>query len=347
MIKRPNVGKPGVFISVIVPVRNEEPGILIFLRGLEKQSYSKSLFEIIIVDDHSEDKTFRLAGSFKSEHNDLNISLIKLKDTSSKKAALTAGIKIAKGKIIVTTDADCTFQELWLEALAGCYEQDHPEMIIAPVLVNADNTFFQRFQQYDYMAMQMMGLASAELGLPILCSGANLAFTKEAFMSVNGYEGNENIASGDDVFLCLKIKKQYPRGIKALIDSNAIVRTLPQHSVIDFINQRQRWSGKVRYYKNSYISFIGGIIFIVNLILFFTGIVAFKSQEWLQVFAGLFFIKVIVEFVFLKTGAMFFSTRIRVLAFLFSELIYPFYLLFLIVKSILTKAEWKGRTLKT
>ena len=134
-----------VFVSVIVPVRNEKANILTLLNSLSQQSYLKSCFEVIIVNDHSDDNTLQLLESYKIEHPEVNILLLSLTDTAAKKAAITAGVFAAKGELILTTDADCTFNETWLERIAGYYSEFHPQLIIAPVLISGNDSFFPHF----------------------------------------------------------------------------------------------------------------------------------------------------------------------------------------------------------
>ena len=101
-----------VSLSVIIPARNEANNIENLLLDLQKQQYSD--FEVIVVDDHSEDNTLEVVERF-IQSNPWCRLLSNLH--SGKKAALTLGIESAKGSIIVTTDADCRISSGWLSAL--------------------------------------------------------------------------------------------------------------------------------------------------------------------------------------------------------------------------------------
>src|SRR5438045_4333465 len=103
-------GNGKTFISVIVPARNEEENIRACLESIINQSYPKHLFEVIVVDDFSTDKTAGIVRTFA----DKNVTLISLKDfteegnlNSYKKKAIEIAISKARGELIVTTDADC------------------------------------------------------------------------------------------------------------------------------------------------------------------------------------------------------------------------------------------------
>ena len=94
-------------VSVIIPVRNEEDNILNCLLSLEKNKDVEQVdFEIVVVNDHSTDKTLNVVKTF-IENSKKDVSLYNLNDTTSKKEALKFGITKAKYNIIATTDADC------------------------------------------------------------------------------------------------------------------------------------------------------------------------------------------------------------------------------------------------
>ncbi len=106
---------PQTTISVINPARNEEENIGNLLTALQEQTYNKSLFEVIVVDDHSVDKTAVIVQQFPS------VRLLQLKEdniNSYKKKAIEMGIAIATGELIVTTDADCVPTKEWLQIIA-------------------------------------------------------------------------------------------------------------------------------------------------------------------------------------------------------------------------------------
>ena len=132
---------PQTNISVIIAVRNEENNIKPLLDSLCLQSYPTDLFEIIIVDDHSEDDTWNLLNNYPAGNR--RISFIKLADhinkedsiVSHKKKAIETGISQATGTLIVTTDADCLFHPDWLLTIARFYETHSAKFIAAPVKI--------------------------------------------------------------------------------------------------------------------------------------------------------------------------------------------------------------------
>ena len=86
---------PQTKVSIIVAARNEAENIVALLNALQKQDYPKSLLEIIIVDDHSDDETANLVHT----HGDASVKLICMSDvmketasTAYKKMAIATGV---------------------------------------------------------------------------------------------------------------------------------------------------------------------------------------------------------------------------------------------------------------
>ena len=117
--------KTSTTISVVVAARNEADNIENLLEDLANQSFLQSRFEVIIVDDHSDDDTFQIASNFTLS----NLKVLKLESGIGKKAALHSGISDATNELIVTTDADCRVGEKWLETLAAFYEKKRAKVI--------------------------------------------------------------------------------------------------------------------------------------------------------------------------------------------------------------------------
>ncbi len=171
---------PNHFLSVIIPARNEEKNIAALLNALSKQSYASDFFEIILVDDFSTDRTSQTVKNFSLP----NLVLIQpntLSQNSSKKRAIDTGIQHAKGEIIVTTDADCIPQPKWLETIKDCFVKNEAAFIAAPVKFSHDKTFLHIFQALDFLTLQGITAASVSSGFHMMCNGANLAYSKQAF----------------------------------------------------------------------------------------------------------------------------------------------------------------------
>ncbi len=174
----PGNGRSSIKISVIIPARNEEENIGKLLNALNEQTYPKESFEIIVVDDHSEDGTTNIVSTFP------RVKLISLKDdniNSYKKKAIETGIAAATGELIVTTDADCEPGKKWLQTIVSFQQQKGSVFITAPVVFENNSSLLQIFQALDFLTLQGITGASVYKNIHSMCNGANLAYKRKMY----------------------------------------------------------------------------------------------------------------------------------------------------------------------
>lgn len=331
------------FISVIIPARNEEATIGFLLDDLQSQNISRDNFEVIIVDDHSEDNTVAVAESKRKSSDSFSNYKIVTSSGYGKKAALTTGIQHAKGNLIVTTDADCRVTSSWLQSVNETFINDTIKMVVGPVRIKTDESFFSRLQVIEFSSLIGSGAATLEFGVPTMCNGANLAFRKNVFAEVNGYEGNEKVASGDDEFLLRKISEKYPKGVCFNNAQSSIVSTNPQQTLLQFISQRLRWAGKWKHHRD-----ISSKILALSVFLFHVMVLSLPILFGAQLIGGYLLLsllasKLIVEFIFLSSVTSWLGVRWNWLSFLLLQLIYPIYAIYIGLTSLLLNPSWKGR----
>ena len=176
-----------------------------------------------------------------------------------------------------------------------------------------------------------------------MCNGANLAFKKNAYESVNGYQSHAHISSGEDVFLLEAIKKINPTGIHYLFSRELIARTVPQAGLASLLNQRLRWASKTKHNSNGMNLFSGLIVVLANL-LFVALFVAILKKSLIIPYLSIFITaKFVFDFLLLFLASDFLG-RIRYLAwFLPFECIYWIYALVIGISSFFIKPSWKGK----
>jgi cellulose synthase/poly-beta-1,6-N-acetylglucosamine synthase-like glycosyltransferase len=339
-------GKPSTKVSVIIPARNESKNIISCLKSISSQTYPESLYEIIIVDDSSDDNTVDAVRGFINKSSLNNIRLIELsgKDIHGKKQAISEAIKISIGDFIITTDADCRVTENWISSIVEYYEHYKLAMIAGPVCFTEGRNSFQQMQGLEFLSLISSGAAAMKLGMPIMCNGANLAYEKEAFIEAGGYNANNNYTSGDDIFLMLALKKSTKRKIAFIKCRDAIVHTSAQANFKDFINQRKRWASKSRGYTDAAIVTVALFVFLFNLSLIASAALAIFSKVFLPVFLFGFAIKLVVDFPILF-GITSFVKQKKLLLFYFPlQVVYPFYIILMACFGLFGKFEWKKRT---
>ena len=339
--KIPGIAEQEPLLSVIIPVRNESKGILQLLTDLRSQSYKN--FEVIVVDDNSTDNTMEIVLAFI--HQDPRFAMVKsLGD--GKKMALTKGIHVSNGEIMVMTDGDCRVNTNWLKTSVEFFQQASTMMVFGGVKIEG-STFFSIVQAHEFLSLIGTAAATLSLGYPSFCNGANLAFRKAVFFEVGGYANNFHIPSGDDEFLMRKVFQRYPNGIRFMSDPDAIVKTAALASLKEFVHQRIRWAGKWRHT----LSFgnVALAIFVFYFQLSVIGLPIAIGMGWIDpiIALSLWLPKVFIEGVLLKKVGDFLGISWRWDAFFFLQLIYPFYAVTIGLISTFSGFEWKGRKLKS
>ncbi len=338
---------PETFFAIIIPFRNEEENLPHLLESLRKLNYPKDLFEIILVDDFSNDDSVKLIYKWRMENGEFQTTLLQnLRISNSpKKDAISRAIPIIKNEWIINTDADCVVPENWLLTLDNYIQNNKVSMIGGAVSYSFKPSFLHHFQQLDLMSLQGATIGSFGLGLAFMCNGANFSYTKSFFNELNGFSGNDTIASGDDVFLLQKAMLYNPERVHYLKSTETTVSTKPTNSWYDLFQQRLRWASKT----TSYISVFGKDL---ALIVFF-GNLAIVTSWFLILFEKMepryLYLFLLTKFVFdtiLLQKTMHFFTKKRMRFLILSSLFYPFFSVSVALCSFFVKYEWKGRTFR-
>jgi biofilm PGA synthesis N-glycosyltransferase PgaC len=310
------------FISVVIAVR-DEPNLTELLNDLSGQQYSS--YEVIVVDDHSTTSPGTQALINKGQ---------------GKKAAITTGIASAKGNIIVTTDGDCRVRPQWLSEINKGFQDASIKMLVGGVRIEGERSFFSKLQALEFVSVAVTSAATIGLGFPTMCNGANLAYRKDAFHKVNGFEGNERISSGDDEFLMNKFDK---RSIQYLKSTASLVTSSPLPLVTSFINQRLRWAGKWSVNTSLVTKLFAVIVFGFHLF-FVVTLIGFFS---LKISLIILLTKALVETMLLYPAARFFDVKWRWIPFLALQLVYSAYVISIGLLSQVVLPKWKGRAVET
>ena len=324
-------------ISVIVPFRNESSNLKSLIHSLSMLRYPKDKLEVILVNDHSTDNSVKILNSYPGNFKTIDLGI----DESGKKAALTKGIEAATSEVIITTDADCQHNPDWLNSVNSLFNDAKVSMVLGGVAMSDSQSFFSRSQAIEFASLIGSGASLLYWGIPAMANGANLAFRRNAFFEVKGYEGNEGVASGDDVYLLQKIFFRYPDGVVFNNDPNSVVSTIPQPSLASFFQQRFRWAGKWKYQNNSSVKWAAVSVFFFQMA--FLGSFSYYLITHNRLILILLFSKAVLESIFLSRVCEFLNVRLKLLPFAFLQIIYPLYVVITAIGSIQLPFEWKGR----
>ncbi len=346
----PTTKKLSTKVSVIIATRNEENNIQFCLDDLVAQDFDKNLFEIIIVDDFSTDKTTQIIENI-IKSTSVNIQLYELKNENvenfSKKNAIRKAIEKSKGELIITTDADCRYNSKWISTFVDYYENSGKKLISGPVCFYFPVSFWGKFQSLEFLSLISSGAGAIAIGKPIMCNGANLAYSKAAFLEINAFEKNLKYSSGDDVFLLQNMLKTFgSESIGFLKNKDAIVYTKSENSVKGFLNQRIRWTSKSRGYNFFFLILTAFSVLLFNLSIILSLIIGIFYSQFLWFALIIFAIKSIVDFPLLVGITSFTKQKKLLFFFLPLQFIYPFYITIFGILGNLLNFNWKDRKLK-
>ncbi len=334
--------------SILIPFRNEAKNLPLILKSLSKIRYPLDKFEIFLINDDSSDNFKMPIDDFQNQNNKIKIHLInsERKSNSPKKDAIKTAVMQTNFDWIITTDADCIVPEEWLKNFNYFIQKNNSKMIVAPVTFIYEDNFLNNFQILDFLSLQGSTIGGFGINKPFMCNGANLAYNKHAFLEVNGFDGNDHIAGGDDIFLLEKFINTFPKKVQYLKSETSIVKTKAQPSLNQLINQRIRWAAKTGSYSNSFGKFVGLIVFTTNFYLIFLFVYATLNYISWQHFGLVFLLKFNIDFLLIYKTSKIFNQQEALKKYLISSFLYPIFNVFVAFLSFFKKFEWKGRTFK-
>ncbi|WP_370690535.1 glycosyltransferase [Algoriphagus sp.] len=326
-------------VTLLIPFRNELENLGNLAEELSKLTYPD--LRILLVDDQSEDGSFLL---FKEKfETDSRIHVIQSTGIG-KKRALEIGVQAAEGDLILCSDADCRYPNNWVERMVGPFMDPEIQLVAGPVISAGQHNFFQRFQQIEWSSILLLTQFFFSHKRPLMCSGANLAYRRQAFQSVNAYGQNLQYLSGDDEFLLKKIAARYGKeSCMYLPFIGSLVCTQPQKSLSNLLNQRIRWAGKWKAHRSfvhafsALLSFLTQLTWLLSLLLLGLGKVGF--MVFLLVWIG----KILSERMALGMVLNTLSLRFSFVDFVKTAIAHPFYVILVAFGAIWGKFTWKGR----
>ncbi|HTR81810.1 MAG TPA: glycosyltransferase [Bacteroidota bacterium] len=242
-------------ISVIVAARNEEAMIGKCLQSLVQQDYPKNAYEVIVVDDRSDDGTAAIVKNYALSYPFVSLAPITHLDSDlpPKKNALHEGIRRSGFDILAFTDADCVVPPQWLASIAREFLPDTGVVAgYSPIEQQFPASMKKRWGNFfvRYLEVKNSFGAAAGIGLrrAYLCTGRNLSYRKSIFTQVDGFEKIKNSISGDDDLFLQLVQKETQWNIRYMLSPQSYVETAPPASLRAFINQRKRHFSAGKFY---------------------------------------------------------------------------------------------------
>ena len=235
-------------VSVIICARNEEENLRNFLPAVLEQDYPE--YEVIVVNDCSEDETYNVLGGFLKKYPHLKVSNITKdpKFTHNKKFAQFIGIKTASNELMLFTDSDCRPEsEKWLESMVMHFN-DKTDFVLGYGGYFRRKGLLNRYIRYDSMVIAMQYLGMAIKGMPYMGVGRNLAYRRSLFFEKKGFGIHTYLASGDDdLFVNTNASKN---NTAVEFSKGSHTRSVPASGIREFFMQKKRHLTTANYYKS-------------------------------------------------------------------------------------------------
>ncbi len=341
----PSITKTNIGASIIIPIRNEAAHLQTCIQSILDNDRPHEQYEILIIDDHSTDNTSTILSNFTEN----NIRYLPLPDPlSGKKQGIIFGIEHAKFPVIICTDGDSIVGKDWILTHLAQYHDPLTQITTGTVLPLTNHTLLSQFQWLDFVSMMAVTTNGIYRKSYFLGNAANLSYLKSAFITHDGFEGNLDRASGDDIYLIQKMANTNADSVAFNNSRNAIVFTKSEVTWHDFFTQRKRWASKAMSGFDSHVKWVQGFIFAYTLImvLWLPITIFYPSVFTLGCFI-LWVVKIIVDFLFLGRLAYYFKNLNALRWFIPSFFIYILHILLSGYYALFPPTYiWKDRSLK-
>ena len=246
MVKRNETALPS--LTILVAARNEEVVLEGCLEALKRQDYEGD-WEVVLVNDRSEDGTAAIGATWMNQWDRLRTVRAPDKPTFAcpKKSALAVGIALAKGEILLFTDADCRPPADWARRTAACFMPD-VGLVAGHAHTLEGSSLIQRVLSVENSAVGALGAGSFAQGHPLSCTGRNIAYRKSVYESVGGFAPIGHMLGGDDVYFMRLVAKA---GLwKMVWNPDVMVESLPASSCWSaVVQQKMRHAAKGGHYQ--------------------------------------------------------------------------------------------------
>jgi cellulose synthase/poly-beta-1,6-N-acetylglucosamine synthase-like glycosyltransferase len=328
-------------IAIIVAMKNEMQNARSCLEALINQTYPKDRMEIIIVDDGSTDDTPNILTEYQKKYS--FIKIIRNKSTppglSSKKFALGKAIDNSTGEILLFTDADCVPSPDWAYAMTSCFSSDVGLVAGFSPLIDPTDSIMGKLLYLDSLVNGAVAAGSIGLGGVVTSTGRNIAYRREVYDQVNGFNKIMHSVSGDDDLFLQMVHKETSWKIKFATDKDVVVPSYQTKTLKKFFTQKKRHLSSGKYYnfklKVAYFLFHLSNLFIFT---FLVGSIILNQNIFLAIL--LFLTKLLMDWLFITASSETFNVRPEMRYFLFWEFFFVFYHLVIGPVSWFGKIRW-------
>ncbi|MBI2523057.1 glycosyltransferase family 2 protein [Candidatus Woesearchaeota archaeon] len=220
-------------VSIVISAYNEEEKIAESIESLKTIDYPKEMYEVIIVNDGSEDNTKNIVLKYADGKN---ITFIDNTENKGKAACLNQGIKIAKGDYVACMDADSTVSKDILRKTTPYFKDSKTGAVTVSVEVKNANNFLQRIIQMEYMLGLSLFLKVFSSFNCVHVTPGPFSIYRKSVLEKIGYFDKGNIT--EDLEIAYRIHKS---GFNIRNCMSTHVKTVTPDNVKSLYRQRRRW----------------------------------------------------------------------------------------------------------
>lgn len=320
-------------VSVIICAKDEIANLRDFLPEILIQEYPD--YEVIVVNDGNDEETNLLLSDLKKVYPHLRSTFVPdgAKNLSTKKLALSLGIKAARHEWLLFTDADCKPDgNKWIASMARNFTEN-TEIVLGYGAYFNEKSFINRLITYDTLFNALQYLGFAKRGKAYMGVGRNLAYKKQLFIDQNGFAGTLNLRSGDDDLMVNKATNKKNTHIETSRDS--ITWSHPNKSFMSWYYQKERHLSVSSFYTDkSRLSvglepFMRGLFYALFIALILWSIF---TSNWILLSAAsfLFLIKWMVQTIIINKASKYFGGKLYFFSLLLFDIFLPLIVLFIL-----------------
>lgn len=313
-------------VSVIIAARDESANLREFLPEILTQDYP--IYEVIVVNDGADEDTEDLLDEYKQIYPHLRTTFVPqgAKNLSTKKLALTLGIKAAQHEWLLFTDADCVPESKhWIASMARNFTTE-TEFVLGYGAYLQKDTFINRLITYDTLFHALQYLGFAHTGKPYMGVGRNMAYRKEVFFRKNGFASTLHLQSGDDDLMVNSAANNQNTRVETSL--NSITWSIPKKNFRTWYFQKERHLSVSTFYnvKSKFLLFVEPftrLLFYISFILLFA--LSLNAEHWYltAIASVLFLIRFFIQATIINKTSRYYKGRKYYLTLLVFDMILP------------------------
>jgi glycosyltransferase involved in cell wall biosynthesis len=299
--KKKKVSQKNIPVSVIICAKNEAENLKKFLPSVISQDYPS--FEIVLINDASNDDTLEVMEHFSKLHDNIKIVNVKSIEAfwGNKKYALTLGIKAATNEFLLFTDADCEpVSKQWIKKMSSHFSNKKSLVLGYGAYAKIKKSFLNKLIRFETLVTAVNYFSFANLGLPYMGVGRNMAYTRKEFFNANGFINHIKIRSGDDDLFVNQIAT--PQNTAICISNGSFTQSTPKTTFDAWFKQKRRHVSTAKHYKLNH-KILLALLYATNLLFWLLAFILLVTLFNWKIVLALFFTRIILQYVIMGASS--------------------------------------------